>query len=745
MIGRFGLTKKIFLAAFVVFAVGFYVGITTNKAEAFPFIDGRWRGYFERDLDYYGPGVIAGGLNASHSSSYNIDNFVSDIGKCLYNAPPYETARNAPGGAFIVLSMLGYKQGNPAWSDSAWGGIALARAEFGRWETLVRSYASNGYVNFNAYVSYTINTYHQGSPGPFDVAYYTVGTSYTWAIRFAGPNGADYIIKHDCGNPLGDMDALPEVSNYDITGYSTVSNAAPKPGQTITFNHYIRNNGPTSTGTRVIWWAAWEWPSWSNGVGNAYGTMASGQQALVHTENYTVPVGTAPGTQICRIVGWDPDDSWGGRDGRGTPVCATVAWDYELTPTVSSSASSAQPGDTITFTYSISNSGPTVSQNTNCKVVGNVRSSGYTPLPLQDVDRTSDGDYSPPSTICPTTVNASSAVTVATETIVIGDETPGTRLCRSLVIDPRDENGGVRSSAESCVVIAKTPYVHMMGNDVWAGGGFASVNPACNTSSKIQTVAHTLGDGSIAGSASEYAAFALGKITNFGSSNKALINPSGVAGKALTFANIDSSNLGNFGAPQHCITDYVAKYDKDVNDGGVPSAIDVGAMSDGTQLNITGPRSFSGEIGIGSRQVYLVEGDVTITGDIKYPSKYNGISEIPSLVIIATGNITVNRDVTQIDGLFVSRGQFFTCDVPVATTLSVSGPCEKQLTVNGAVITGELQLLRTYGADGENDTDRKRPAEVFKFNSEMYLRSALTGDNPNYLQTTQQIDLPPRY
>lgn len=736
---------RVSILALLVFGVGLTIGVTANKADAWPFIDGRWRGFFERQYDTGGPNVIAGGLNPSHSGSYNIDNFVNDVLLCLYNSPPRETPRNAPGAAFIVLTMLGYQQGNPAWGGSAWGGIGLARSEFGRWESLVRSYAAQGRVNFNAYVSYTINTYHQGSPGPFDVAYYTVGTSYSWAIAFTSPSGSQYIIKHDCGNPIGSMDSMPVLADYDITGHSTVSNASPKPGNTITFRHYIKNEGPTSTSPTTVWWAAWEWPSLGNGVGDAYGVMSSGQEVQVYTENYTVPVGTAPGTQICRLVGWDPDDSRGGRDGRGTPVCATVAWDYELTPTVTASSSSAQQGDSVTFTYQVYNSGPTVSQSTTCTPVGNQRASGYTPLPQQDSDRTSDSDYSAPSTSCPTTFASNNTSMVATETITVGDVDPGTRICRSLVINPRDENGGYRASAESCIVIAKTPYVHMMGNDVWAGGGFAAINPACNASSKIQTVAHTLGDGTVAGSASEYAAFALGKITNFGSSNKALINPASVAGKALTFANLDVANLGSYGAPQHCITDYVTKYDKTVNDGGVPSAIDVGAMGDGTQLNISGPRSFSGDVPVGSRQIYLVEGDIAITGDIKYPSNYNGIGEIPSLVIIATGNITVNRDVTQMDGLFIARGQFFTCDVSLGTTLTVSGPCEKQLTINGAAIAGRMQLLRTYGASGADNTERKQAGEVFKFNSEMYLRSALTGNNPNLLQTVQQIDLPPRY
>jgi hypothetical protein len=71
--------------------------------------------------------------------------------------------------------------------------------------------------------------------------------------------------------------------------------------------------------------------------------------------------------------------------------------------------------------------------------------------------------------------------------------------------------------------------------------------------------------------------------------------------------------------------------------------------------------------------------------------------------------------------------------------------CKDQLVINGSVIAGTLTLMRTYGADGGNDSVRKNPAEIFNFNAEMYLRSALNGSNATTLRTVDEKDLPPRY
>ena len=292
------------------------------------------------------------------------------------------------------------------------------------------------------------------------------------------------------------------------------------------------------------------------------------------------------------------------------------------------------------------------------------------------------------------------------------------------------------------MVIAKTPYVQFLGNDVWAGGGFQSVNAACNTSAKIMTSAHQLKDGSVAGSLGEYGAFAMGKITTFGSASKALLNGGAATGKMLTFSNVDNNNLGYYAAPQHCINDYISDYSGTAITNE-PTTIDVGGRPSGT-WQVNGARTFHGTMPNGSSQVYLVNGDVTIDGDLKYSDSYGAIDQIPSLVIIATGNILVKGGVGQMDGLFVAKNNFNTCSDAPGGNLSVND-CNKQLVVNGAVVTGQLVLMRTFGAEGGNDSDRKNPAEIFNFNAEMYLRSALTGNGGSTLRTVDQKDLPPRY
>jgi hypothetical protein len=561
-------------------------------------------------------------------------------------------------------------------------------------------------------------------------------------IEFHDGNGnIVYQLQYSCGNPLGTVAALPPAPNFTITGSTTVSAATVYPGQTVTFKHYLKNSGPDSATI-----------NWSTKDGNTNATTSSGSNAItsgaqvnVKNENVTIPNNAAFGSKYCRYIAFSPAQNGLG-SGNGATVCTQVVANFSLTPIVTPSAPTAQQNDLVTFTYSITVSGPTRSTTVTCKAAGQTNGPGYTPLPQQNNDR-NPAVAPQPGFSCNTELPTGNTQ-VATETVDIGNTATGSSVCRSLVVNPRDQNGGFRASAEACVVVAKTPYVQFMGNDVWAGGGFAAVTPQCNALAKIQTVAHTLKNGTVAGSAVEYAAFALGKITNFGSANKALVTSAGPTGEQLTFSNVNTSNLGNFGAAQHCINDYVANYTKASKDpvpGG--NAIDVGTKPNGTQLDIVSasPISFSGTMPAGSEQVYLIEGSVNISGDIKYPATYTGLTNIPSLVIIATGDITVSRNVQQMDGIFIARGNFYTCDVAVGTTLSINPPCEKQLTINGSVSAGKLQLLRTFGGDGTNDTQRKRPAEIFNFNSEIYLRNALNGINPNILRTVNEQDLPPRF
>ena len=721
--------KKIVLT--VVLAASFLVGYG-GAAEAWP-VYGRNEhyGYFQNRFDSNGDRVFANGIPTSIN---NADAFINYIRAKLSSGPG---TRDGVGAAFIIQTMIGSSRNNPP-----------TGGEIAEWESRVRYAASRGWINWYQNISYRLNSYYQGvSPGtnPVDDAFYDPGfTATDHAIVFTNGSSAVYMLRHVCANPVGTVSPLPDPPDFNTTGWTTVNDTTVIPGQTITFQHFVRNNGPGSTAPTPIWWFAERTAPGTATLGGpaSSGTYNAGEQKNVFNHNVTIPNNTIPNTQFCERVGWDPINGSGARDGRGTPACATVIADFELTPVVTASTTAAQQNDSISFTYTVFNPGPTPSTTTTCKVVGNNRAPGYTPLPQQDVDRNSDAGYVPPATTCPTNILVTAGgQQVATETIDVGNAAPGSRICRSLVVNPKNETGGFRASAETCVVIAKTPYVHFQGNDVWAGGGFPDVNPACNTGSKITTSAHALRDGSVAGSAVEYGAFALGKITNFGSASKAIVNPAAASGKMLTFTNLNNANLGFYAAAQHCINNYVSTY------SGTPvtviaSPVDVNRASGTWQVN--GAHTFHGTVPNGSQQIYLVNGDVTIDGNIRYSNSYGSLNEIPSLVIISTGNIFIRDNVDDVAGLFVARGTFNTCSNAPPGNLSVS-VCNKQLTVNGAVIAGSLTLLRTYGADGNNDTDRKRPAEVFNFNAEMYLHSALNGNNANTLRTVDEKDLPPRY
>lgn len=718
-------------------AASFLVGYA-KIADAFP-VYGRdqYYGYFKNVRDTWGDNVWHVNGPAELAIPLwvnNADTFVNFVKGKLAAGPG---TQDGIGAAFIIQTMIGSARDLPP-----------TAAQMNDWEARVRYAAAQGWISWDQTVTFSLNSYYQGpcsgygcdhgasDPDPNDDAFYNDSISSSSAIVFRNSSGnIAYMLRHQCANPIGTLGPLTPAPSYTINGTSSVSDTTVIPGQTITFTHTLTNSGPDDAPNV-------NYTVYQDGVAKASGgpfTLGVTTNT-VNTNTFKIPNNTLPNTKFCQWVHYTPKDQLGG-SGDSAQACATVIADFELTPTVTASTTAAQQNDSISFTYQVFNPGPTPSTTTTCKIVGNNHGPGYTPLPQQDTDRTSDAGYVPPGTVCPTNFLVPGPTTVATETVDVGNVSPGSRICRSLVVNPKNQTGGPRASAEACVVIAKTPYVHFQGNDVWAGGGFADVTPACNTSSKITTSAHALKDGSVAGSGVEYGAFALGKITNFGSAGKAIVNPAAAAGKMLTFSNVNSSNLGFYGAPQHCINSYVATY-SGTPVTTQPGTIDVNQGSGTYQIN--GPHTFHGNVPNQSQQIWLVNGDVTIDGDIKYSDSYGSLGDIPSLVIIATGNINVQQGVKQMDGLFVTKGTFNTCSDAPAGNLSVND-CKDQLVINGSVIAGSLTLLRTYGADGGDDVARKNPAEVFNFNAEMYLKSALNGSGASTLRTVDEKDLPPRY
>jgi hypothetical protein len=261
------------------------------------------------------------------------------------------------------------------------------------------------------------------------------------------------------------------------------------------------------------------------------------------------------------------------------------------------------------------------------------------------------------------------------------------------------------------------------------------------------------------GSLTEYAAYARGVIDDFGTAGgsefkSGIITP--VNGTSLSFANTPS--LGNFGASPICIPNYYALLSNfSGNDNTLNPARSLNGLATGQYHRVGDFKINLSTIGSGEKITIVVSGDVNIHGNISYDSNYGNVSNltIPSLVVIAKGNINIEDSVERIDGLFISLGEINTCVdntfVPYqnggVTELS-SNLCDEQLTVNGSFIAGRVNFLRTLGVNGGVNDLNSEPAEIFNFSPELYLSSPLlNSDNipRGEIKTLLIKDLPPIY
>ncbi|MEO6761695.1 MAG: hypothetical protein ABI220_04990 [Candidatus Saccharimonadales bacterium] len=376
---------------------------------------------------------------------------------------------------------------------------------------------------------------------------------------------------------------------------------------------------------------------------------------------------------------------------------------------------------------------------TSANFTGNVSVHFHGPVDSKDLRKAStvslgySGDISFPYNISPygSCSGGSFTVTSATQspddsyssgfTLTCPIQAPplnaGEMVCADFFVSPEegevDQNGNMSNTsgqitANPCTrPLTNLPYANFYGNDVFAGGAFDNYSDQCsshgvNPSASGVIVAST--EANIRGSGSQFAALALGAITKF---NSAILrggnSPSSPLG--LTFAN--SPPAGNLGTG-HCITNYA---------GGRPSDA---APWTGSFANDASQQVYYANPGVlsvpmvpdGVSAVIYVNGDVTINSDIAYQT--NGWtmtsanqSNIPSLYIIASGNINIGPSVTKLSGVYVAQnGTIDTC----ATHDFIS--CQKQLVVYGSFIANKINLYRTFSSL-RNSTSAEHPSSPF--------------------------------
>jgi hypothetical protein len=444
-----------------------------------------------------------------------------------------------------------------------------------------------------------------------------------------------------------------------------------------------------------------------------------------------------------------------------TPLAAHIP-DWNLTPSVTATVDGGPPtngaevGQTIVFTYGISNSGGDPSPAVNCNTYAN----------------TFAGDSVPPS---PSTsgppgpaVNCAGGfgngfTTLTTETIVPAVENQ--TICRSLVVDPTSVSTGQRP-AEQCVRIVARPFFSVSGGDVSAGNGFF-VGASCTGDNNAGIKSWNRDNNPVnayGGGNAGLGAFVTQNdgISHFVSGSEAtLATFTAAQGHLLSFANYNGAGYvapttygDSFGTFNDlpCIHDYQADTpvgSRTPKGASIPNPNSLAAGSyqgnpgmkigNGTDVTMTG----------GKRVVIYVDGDIYIKSNIFY--SYTQVSDIPMLVLVAKGGgIYVDASVHELHGVFISQknggvgGIFATCATNPGVATSDYSTCHSQLRVVGAVAAeGQLLLGRTYGSLLPHPVmPTPTPAEMFEYSPELWLNTAL-GLTPVTLTYQAFTGLPP--
>lgn len=341
------------------------------------------------------------------------------------------------------------------------------------------------------------------------------------------------------------------------------------------------------------------------------------------------------------------------------------------------------------------------------------------------------------------------------------------------------EVNGTRNSppCTDTFYVTAMPYLSVQGGDVVAGSSFHTPTLPCsaagtehNTKAGVVSWNRNVSP-TFRGAGGQYGVFSYNFIQEF-VTNKG--NNSGPS--SLSFSNVNDNTTGaaSMDEPDGLYGGFW---------GGAP-CVDYWKNKPATGLSISngslsglsnGVYVHSGNLTIepsnikpGARITVYVEGNVYINGGggIVYDKRdtaWSSIWEIPLFKLIVNGTIYIDKDVPQLDGIYVAvpnenyvnlsnsysnpaRGTIATCSTRVSGVPRVYSPtlttasnmitaCDKQLVVNGSMSANQIFFLRTHGSMSST------PAEVINYGPEVWL--APSGDNPIGDSYRSVIGLPP--
>lgn len=569
--------------------------------------------------------------------------------------------------------------------------------------------------------------------------------------------------------------------DWSISTTSSADRTTAKPGDTITWTHTVKNDGPTETDENVTYHYQNRQDLGSGtGTNNTLSSGTASGTIKTFTSTYLVTQSDVGKNNLCRATSASPkkedDSGWV----ESSQACVSVPYKYTLAPLVTLNPSGVvEAGAIINITPSVSNSGPTNSRNTNWELTQILVD------PDKDIPPGASGGASPKDPCgtyfkVPGIINSCStkAKGVAvfnendTTSYVSGDQfqsstyttadlPAGSKVCYSLAVKHYSEDSSIDQwmySNPVCVIVVKKPKTQIWGGDLWSGNSIDT-----GTSVKDVSGIHTFG------SWVEYGVFAKNSISGT-ASGSAFAGTSGLTGNnpicnysTLMFTSAGSSacsastTKGSYNNT-HILPDIAASFPGGNNVSGTVSP-DSLIPSSGTFVgNASGNLTVSASTLAPGKTVILkaLNNTITISGNQTYNpnnngSKYTSGGQLPQLIIIAD-KIIINGGVTNVDAWLVANGTngiLETCDTS-SSTYALSGNnrltvdrCNQQLTVNGPVIAKQLWLRRTAGSG--TGTSSNDPAEIFNLRADAYLWALSRATKGDRIQTVLMTGLPPRF
>jgi len=327
-------------------------------------------------------------------------------------------------------------------------------------------------------------------------------------------------------------------------------------------------------------------------------------------------------------------------------------------------------------------------------------------------------------------------------------------VCAQLIIRPANGTTQVSSTVSPpnglirCISIGKRPLLRAVNGDVFSGGAFLNSSGTCPipASALISSSRKTIG-GVNYSSFGSYGVMSLRESRNFGSAG---LTAGTFMSDSILFSNVGSPDgyfTGNPPNPSNwCLTNPFSEFPVTGGATSAATSVDLRTLTQNTYFTASNLTIYASSPLPANYSITIrARGNVTISSNIEYADGPFAIGQIPRLIVLSNGGITVNNrtrtntPLTRLDGIYAATTDFQTCE-----TNPVLNNCESPLDINGAVVVGGR--VRPYRTAGGERPDYGSPAESFILRPDTVLSGvAVPGSTDVYIRTTSETEVPPRF